>query len=147
MSFTGPGYYGQTDAPIPTETPIPGFILFQANLATPASLIHPESTLSRGHRQTLLKFPLGVTSGTWFAGPTLPMMMFEEIMMVSAFRFLRQIGTWEDPRCSSQHGNWGTCTGSASTWTWMQCPQTFIWPWTFTTPNGGIVIFCVVWIV
>ena len=55
------------------------------------------------------------TSGTWFAGATLPTTTFVWITMGQALRFLRQIGTWQEPGCNSPYlavsttevGSWG----------------------------------------
>ena len=72
--------------------------------------------------------------------------------MEQALRFLRQIGTWEEPRCNSPYvavgimeaGNWGPCAGSASMWTHMQCPKMPVLPCMLMVPNRGMVTLQVV---
>ena len=67
-------------------------------------------------------------------------------------RFLRQIGTGEEPGCNSicgsqYHGGGqvGPLTGSASMYTLIQCPQMLVLSCMLIVPNRRIVTLHVVW--
>ena len=88
-----------------------------------------------------------VTGSTWLAGVTLPATTLMAIMMGWALRFLKQIGTWEDPGCNSLYvvvgttevGIWGHHACSVSMWTCMQCPGMSVLLCILTVANGGMV--------
>ena len=127
----------------------------QANLSSPGGSIPPGSSLFRGHGQTFPRFLFGrATGGTWLAGVTFPMMTFLGIIIRWVLRFLRQIGTWEEPgwhppyvvASTMELGSWGPSTHPMSMWTHIQCPWMSLLPWIFTVPNWGMVTLCAVWI-
>ena len=92
------------------------------------------------------------TSGTWLAGITWPNTILAGISMAQALILHKQIGTLEEPGCSSPYvamgttaaGNWGPSAGSMRTCTFMQCPLTPAFPFIVIVWKGGIVTFCVV---
>ena len=115
-----------------------------------ASKTHPFGGLSLASSEVLVR---RTTSGTWLAGVTCPTMVLVGISMEQVLKLCRQIGTLEDPGCSSPWvtvgttavGNWGPGVSSVSTWTHIQCPLTLELVCTLTVLNGGMVTFCVVW--
>ena len=91
---------------------------------------------------------IGRTTGTtWLARVTLPTIALVGTLMEWAFRFLTQIGTWEEPRCNSPYvavgttevGNWGPQAGAATMWTCMHCPQMPVLPCMLMVSNGRMV--------
>ena len=94
--------------------------------------------------------PMRTTGGTWLAGVTLPTTTLAGITMRWACRFLKQMGTQEDPGCNSPHvvvstmeaDSWESHAGLASMWAHMQCPQKSVLPCISMVPNRGKVTLC-----
>ena len=145
MSFPGLGHCGQT-----------GVLIWP-----PASWAWSCSSLGHSSRPRRFNSRIFVgghwqiwrtISGTWSARVALPTTTLVGITMGWALRFLRQIGTQEEPGCNSPYvvvgtmevGSWGPCAGSVSMWTCIQYPETSVLPWILMVPSRGIVTLCVV---
>ena len=146
MSFPGPGHCRQTGVPIDQQ--LPGLVTF---LLGP--LLRPwrfnSSTIQSfwGPWEDIHEAPIGrTTGGIWSARVTLPMTSLVGITKGWALRFLKQIGTQEEPGCNTPYvavgtmevGSWGPHAGSASMWTCIQWPQTSVLPCILTISNGGM---------